>query len=123
MRRNPDSGGEGLLESQQRSECGDSQHRRTWWAPKGCSVKSCSLEERKGGKGGWREEGEEEKRERGAKTASLHLCFHTRVRVDLFRDMKLIVYYTSGFPEKLYDNFGVFETSDTESRHRKGSMC
>lgn len=59
MRRNPDSGGEGLLESQQRSEWGDSQHRRTWCAPKGWSVKSCRLEEREGEKGEWREKGKE----------------------------------------------------------------
>lgn len=33
VKRNPGSGGERLLESQPRSECGDSQDHTNWWAP------------------------------------------------------------------------------------------
>lgn len=33
-------------------------------------------------------------------------CSHAHVRVDLFRDMKLIIYYKSDFPEKLQRFWG-----------------
>lgn len=75
--------------------------------PGGPLARSCGLEEMEGGTRGWWEEGKEEKRERGAKAVSLRLCFHNWVRLDLFRDMKPIIFYTSDLPAKLYDNFGI----------------
>lgn len=68
-----------------------------------CSVKSGRAEEKEGGKEESKEGGKGER-----KAISSYLCFHTWLRVDLFRDMQLIIYYKSDFPEKLYDNFGGF---------------